>query len=76
MTLTFDIHKGSCTHLVHLPILTSQTTIVSEKSIVLPFSHTKDFLRFLTYMGMAAILVMRPGTFEQTFVPPSHRSSI
>ena len=27
-------------------------------------------------MGMAAILVMWPGTFEQTFVPQSHRSSI
>ena len=27
-------------------------------------------------MGMAAILVMWPGPFEQTFVPPSHRSSI
>ena len=27
-------------------------------------------------MGMAAILVMWPGTVEQTFVPPSHRSSI
>ena len=27
-------------------------------------------------MDMAAILVMWPGPFEQTFVPPSHRSSI
>ena len=27
-------------------------------------------------MGMAAILVMWPGPFEQTFVPPSHRNSI
>ena len=27
---------------------------------------------FLPYMGMAAILVMWPGPFEQTFVPPSH----
>ena len=27
-------------------------------------------------MGMAAILVMWPGTFAQTFIPPSHRSSI
>ena len=27
-------------------------------------------------MAMAAILVMWPGPFEQTFVPPSHRSSI
>ena len=27
-------------------------------------------------MGTPAILVMRPGPFEQTFVPPSHRDSI
>ena len=27
-------------------------------------------------MGMAAVLVMWPGTFEQTFVPPSHSSPI
>ena len=26
-------------------------------------------------MGMAAILVMWPGPFEQTFIPPSHGSS-
>ena len=27
-------------------------------------------------MGMAAIFVMWPGPFEQTFIPSSHRSSI
>ena len=42
-----------------------------------PFgSGEEDFLRFLPYMGMAAILVMWPGSFEQTFIPPSHRGSI
>ena len=42
-----------------------------------PFgSGEEDFFRFLPYMGMAAILVMWPGPFEQTFVLPSHRSSI
>ena len=45
-----------------------------------PFgSGEEDFLRFLQnvpYMGMAAILVMWPGPFEQTFVPPSHGVSI
>ena len=42
-----------------------------------PFgSREEQFLRFLPYMNMAATLVMWPGTFEQTFVPPSHRSSI
>ena len=40
------------------------------------FGSRKDFLRFLPYMGMAAIMVMWPGPFEQTLVPPSHRSSI
>ena len=39
-------------------------------------SGEEDFLRFLTYVGMATILVMWPWPFEQTFVPPSHRSSI
>ena len=42
-----------------------------------PFgSREEDFLRFLPYMSMAAILVMWPGPFEQTFLPPPHRSSI
>ena len=42
-----------------------------------PFgSGEEDFLRFLPYMSMAAILVMWPGSFEQTFVPPSHGGSI
>ena len=53
-----------------------------------PMLHTKfqghwpfgcgeeDFLRFLPYMGMAAILVMWPGPFEQTFVPPSQGGSM
>ena len=34
-----------------------------------------DFLRFLPYMNMAAILVMLPGPFIQTFVPPSQGGS-
>ena len=40
-----------------------------------PFcSGEEDFLRFLRYMGMTTLdHVTR--TFEQTFVPPSHRSS-
>ena len=33
-------------------------------------SREEDFLRFLPYMGMAAILVMWPELFEQLFVPP------
>ena len=41
-----------------------------------PFGSGEDFLRFLPYIGMAAILVMWPGSFEQTFVPPSHGGSI
>ena len=38
-------------------------------------SGEEDFLRFLPYMGMAAILVMCPGLFIQTFVPPSQGGS-
>ena len=41
-----------------------------------PFgSGEEDCLRFLPYMGMAAILVVWPRRFEQTFVPPSHGGS-
>ena len=38
-------------------------------------SGGEDFLRFLPYMGKAAILVMGPGPFIQTFVPPSQGGS-
>ena len=38
-------------------------------------SGEEDFLMFLPYMGMAAILVMWPGPFEQPFIPPSKWSS-
>ena len=38
-------------------------------------SGEEDFLMFLPYMGMAAILVMRPGPFILTFVPPSQGGS-
>ena len=42
-----------------------------------PFgSGEEDFLRFLPYMCMAPIMVMWPGLFEQSFVPPSHGGSI
>ena len=42
-----------------------------------PFgSRDEDFLRFLPHMGVSAILVMWPGPFEQTFVPPSHGGPI
>ena len=35
-----------------------------------PFgSGEEDFLRFLPYMGMEAILLIRHGSFEQTFGP-------
>ena len=38
-------------------------------------SGEEDFLRFLPYMGMAAILVMWLRPFEQTFIPPSQGGS-
>ena len=41
-----------------------------------PFdSGEEDFLRFLPYMGMAAILVKWHAPFEQAFVPPSEKGS-
>ena len=44
MTLTFHFHTGSWNHLVksNYQLLISQTTIVSEKSIVLPFYPYKS----------------------------------
>ena len=39
-------------------------------------SGKEDFLRFLPYIGVATILVMCPGKFEQTFGSPSHEGSI
>ena len=36
----------------------------------------RRFLRFLPYMGMAAILVMWHRSFEQTFIPLYHGGSI
>ena len=39
-------------------------------------SEEEAFLRFLPYTGMAAILVIWPGPFEQTFVPLSQGGSI
>ena len=33
-------------------------------------SGEEDFLRFLPCMGVAAMLVMRPGPLIQTLVPP------
>ena len=39
-------------------------------------SVEEDFWRVFTiYMGMVAILVMWPGPYMQTFVPPSHGGS-
>ena len=37
--------------------------------------RVEDCLWFLLYVGMAAILVIWPRLFEQTFVPPSHGGS-
>ena len=39
--MTFDIHIGSCTHLVNFINQLWYHIQVSEKSLVLPFSHTK-----------------------------------
>ena len=38
-------------------------------------SGEEDFWRFLPYIGMAAILVMWPGPFIQTFFIPSQGGS-
>ena len=42
-----------------------------------PFgAREEDFLRFLPYMAISAILVIRPGPVEQIFIAPSHRCFI
>ena len=42
-----------------------------------PFgAREEDFLRFLPYMAISAILVIRPGPVEQIFIVPSHRCFI
>ena len=47
---------------------------VSLKSVH-QFQRRRFFLWFLPYIGMAAILVMWPGPFISTFVPPSYGCS-
>ena len=37
-----------------------------------PAGSGEEFWVFLTYMGVAAILVMWPGFRDQTLVPPMH----
>ena len=55
------------TILVVLTYTMLQTKFQGHRSIG---SGEEDLLRFLPYMGMAAILVMWPEPFEQLFVPP------
>ena len=55
------------TTLVVLTYTMLHTKFQGQRSIG---SGEEDFLRFLPYMGMAAILVMWPGPFEQIFVSP------
>ena len=54
------------TTLVGLPYTMLHTKFQGHRSIG---SGEEDFLRFLPYMGMAAMLVMWPGPFEQLFFP-------
>ena len=54
------------TTLVELPYTMLHTKFQGHRSIG---SGEEDFLRFLPYMGMAAMLVMWPRPFEQLFFP-------
>ena len=51
---------------LHIPNATYQVQRVIRLLVL-----EKIFKGFLPYMGVAAILVMWPGPFEQTFVPAS-----
>ena len=113
-TLTFNIHIGSCTHLVNCNsfwqihcfmfflykstrdqiwpcrkigqgqprVIIWANLVVLEHSMLhtkiqghILFSSGEDGSKFLPYMGMTVILVMLPGPFVKTFVPPSQRGS-
>ena len=52
-----------------------QCYIPSFVEIGPPVLEKKIFEGFLPYMGVAAILVMRPKCREQTFVPPTQGGS-
>ena len=54
------------TTLVELPYTMLHTKFQGHRSIG---SGEEDILRFLPYMGMAAMLVMWPRPFEQLFFP-------
>ena len=54
------------TTLVVLPYMMVHTKVQGHGSIG---SGQEDFLRFLPYMGMAAMLVMWPNSFVKIFIP-------
>ena len=55
-----------CTTLVVLPYTMTHTKFQGHWSIG---SGEEDSLRFLPYMGMAAMLVMWPNSFVYIFIP-------
>ena len=61
-----------CTKFVVLPTLMLHTKFQGNWPCG---SGAEDFLRFWAFLSMAAILVIRPGPFIQTFVPPSQWGS-
>ena len=61
------------TNLVVLPYTMLHTKFQGHWSIG---SGEEDFLRFLPYIGMAAILVMWPNSIVQIFIPILHQAFI
>ena len=51
-----------CIALIELPYIMIHTKFQGHRSIG---SGEEDFLRFLPYMGMAAMLVMIPNSFDE-----------
>ena len=49
---------------------------IPSHKVIAPLVLEKIFEGFLTYMGVAAILVMQPRPRQQTVIPPSHWGSI
>ena len=73
-----SVPKFTSTSITVKQLLIKNKNINQSKSSLLIWHYVSYLflLRFLPYIGMAAILVMWPGPFEQTFVPLSQGDSI
>ena len=77
LTLPLNTSRSTQVHHFNKFVSTRAPNAANQVSRSLAFwFRRRNFLRFLPYMGMAAILVKWPGPFEQIFVPLSQGGSI